>query len=583
MRPISFAGTTGYWHDAPGDCLVVLAGAVGYEQLCIQRTWRELADRIAAAGYPVMRFDWAGCGDALGSDADPGRCDAWEGSLHAALAFARDRAGARRIVIVSMRLGALIAARVAAEDRNVEALALLAPPANGRSHARELAALATVIGTRRAPQGSSPLAAGDFELAGFLVTAQTRSDLERYDPRKLETRPAHNVLLVAQAGQTNAEALAAHLRRLGAEVQSGVFTGYHDLMVEPTLSKTPDAAIEDVLAWLRQTVPLVLAARPLTPPTAQRLVGQGFVEESTILPSEGPIAAVWCRPVHAGRNEAVLFVNAGSNPRMGWARMNVEFARALAQDGITSMRMDVAGLGDSPPVAGRRSQVMYDDAPRRDVGSAVDALLAEGFSRITIVGLCSGAHLAFHTALEHPGVTGFVLVNLQRFIWRSTDRFEIVVRDAYRSNEHYKAALWRRDTWTRLVRGEINVRGIARTVSKRLLRISKNRTVAAARHLGLVDDDTAKVQRWFRRLAERDVRGHVIYSAEDGGLDELYLHMGAQARDLLRLPGMSLTLIDGADHNVSPSWARSLLVTHLRGFLAAPAQSRPEPIRDAAQ
>jgi pimeloyl-ACP methyl ester carboxylesterase len=282
-------------------------------------------------------------------------------------------------------------------------------------------------------------------------------------------------------------------------------------------------------------------------------------------------------------DEAVLFVNAGGNPRAGWARMNVEFARTLAQDGITSLRIDVAGLGDSPPVAGRRSQIMYDDAPRRDVGCAVDALLAAGFSRITIVGLCSGAHLAFHTAVEHPGVTGFVLVNLQKFIWRPSDRFEVVLRQAYRSNEHYKAAVWRGATWRRLLHGEINVIGIARTITRRLSRTFANRLASAGRHFGLIDDDTAKVRRWFRRLDERGVRGLVIYSAEDGGLDELYLHMGAQARDLLRLPNMSMCILEGADHNVTPSWARSLLATHLRCFLAGAAASAPEHMRSAAQ
>ena len=222
---------------------------------------------------------------------------------------------------------------------------------------------------------------------------------------------------------------------------------------------------------------------------------------------------------------------------------------------------------------------MYEDAPRRDVALAVETLQKAGFSRVTIVGLCSGAHLAFHTAVEHEGVTGFVLVNLQKFIWRSTDRFEIVLRDAFRSNEHYKSALRRKDTWLRLMRGDINVGGITRTVSKRLLRTLGNRAASAGRGLGLVDDDTAKVQRWFRQLSARDVRGLTVFSAEDGGLDELFLHMGAQAHLLTSLPGMSLQIIDGPDHNVTPGWARRLLCERLRTFVA----SSDMPVREAAQ
>lgn len=583
MTPVSFAGTVGYLHEAPGDCLVVMAGAVGYEHLCTQRMWCELGDRIAAAGYPALRFDWAGCGDASGSDADPARCHAWEASLRDALAYARDRLGARRIAIVAMRHGALIAAKVAAEDQAIEAVALLAPPTSGRYHARELAALAQVIGTRPPPPGVKALPDGDFELAGFLVTAETQRDMGRYDLRTLGACPAASLLVVAQPEQSSTEAICSHLVSLGAHVRSGTFDGYQDLMVEPTFSKMPDLALGKVIEWLKQSVPLGTPAAPIVACGPALLAGDGFFEESVILTGEGPLVALWCRPNLGGRDAAVIFVSAGRTPHMGWARMNVEFARRLARDGITSLRIDIGGLGDSPPVAGRRAQVLYDDAPRRDIAVAVEALKRAGFTRITLVGLCSGAHLAFHTAVEHEEVTGLVLVNLQKFIWRTSDRLEIVLRNTFRSNKYYKSEIWRRATWLRLMRGDIHFAGIARAVSKRFARTLRNRAASAGRGIGLVDDDTAKVQRWFRSLSARNVRGLVVYSAEDGGLDELTLHMGSQAHLLTRLPGMSLSIIEGADHNMTPAWSRRQLCDELRAFLMADAASADVPVPQAAQ
>ena len=582
MTPLHFAGSPGYLHEAGGDCLVLMAGAVGYEQLCVQRMWRDFAERIAAAGYPVLRFDWAGCGDALGSDADPQRCDAWEQSFTDALTYARSTLGMKRIAVVGMRLGALIAARVLATTGDVEAMAILAPPANGRMHARELAALAKMIGTREPPPGVPGIAEGDFEVAGFLVTAQTRVDMEVYDLRKLSARPAAKVQLLTQPGLASAQALAEHLVSLGADVESGSFEGYQELMAQPTFSTTNEAPLLAVIDWLKANAPLNTGTMPLPALPPARLATGHYVEESVILGGEGPIAAVWCRPVRDAHPAAVLFVNAGGNPRAGWARMNVDFARTLASDGITSLRIDVAGLGDSPPVTGRKEQVMYEADPRRDVAVAVDALRAAGFAQVMIFGLCSGAHLAFHTAVEHEGVTGFVLVNLQKFIWRATDRFDIALRNAsFRSNEHYKAALRRKDTWLRLMRGDINVTGITRAVSRRLLRTLGTRAASAGRGLGLVDDDTAKVRRWFRDLSKRGARGLVIFSAEDGGLDEVFLHMGAHGRDLTRLPGMDLQIIEGADHNVTPGWARRQLISIVRRFLLD--QAKPEATRSAAQ
>src|SRR4051812_34012890 len=56
---------------------VILCPPVGHEQLHAHRSLRHLADALAAAGLPVLRFDYAGTGDSGGSDDDPDRVSAW--------------------------------------------------------------------------------------------------------------------------------------------------------------------------------------------------------------------------------------------------------------------------------------------------------------------------------------------------------------------------------------------------------------------------------------------------------------------------------------------------------------------------
>ena len=73
MIPVSFDNLPGFLHPAEGDIGVVMCSAQGFEELCGRKDWRLLADRIAALGLPVLRFDYAGTGDAPGSDADPAR------------------------------------------------------------------------------------------------------------------------------------------------------------------------------------------------------------------------------------------------------------------------------------------------------------------------------------------------------------------------------------------------------------------------------------------------------------------------------------------------------------------------------
>ncbi|MCC8972914.1 alpha/beta hydrolase, partial [Bradyrhizobium sp. Cham227] len=64
MKPVVFADTIGWLNVAKGRRGVVIAGAHGHEDLCSRRFLKLLSDRAAAAGLPVLLFDYPGCGDA---------------------------------------------------------------------------------------------------------------------------------------------------------------------------------------------------------------------------------------------------------------------------------------------------------------------------------------------------------------------------------------------------------------------------------------------------------------------------------------------------------------------------------------
>lgn len=93
----------------------VLCNAFGQEAIRAHRFQKALAERLARAGHPVLRFDYFGTGDSMGDDAD-GDLEGWCRDLHAAHRELQRLAVASRIVWVGMRLGgsvALAAARTA--------------------------------------------------------------------------------------------------------------------------------------------------------------------------------------------------------------------------------------------------------------------------------------------------------------------------------------------------------------------------------------------------------------------------------------------------------------------------------------
>ncbi|WPB55478.1 hypothetical protein [Xylophilus sp. GOD-11R] len=100
----------------------------------------------------------------------------------------------------------------------------------------------------------------------------------------------------------------------------------------------------------------------------------------------------------------VLMLNMGANHRVGPRRINVKLAHVLAREGITSLRMDLGGVGDSG--VGHPG----DDLRQRavaDLRAAMDLLKTMlDIERFVIVGMCSGAEHAIATALADPRVVG---------------------------------------------------------------------------------------------------------------------------------------------------------------------------------
>jgi uncharacterized protein len=86
------------------------------EQVFAYRTMRQLAARLVRAGFHVLRFDYFGTGDSYGDTAE-GDLASWCGDIETAIEELKDIAGATKVNLVGLRLGANLSGRVAAHRR----------------------------------------------------------------------------------------------------------------------------------------------------------------------------------------------------------------------------------------------------------------------------------------------------------------------------------------------------------------------------------------------------------------------------------------------------------------------------------
>ena len=137
------------------------------------------------------------------------------------------------------------------------------------------------------------------------------------------------------------------------------------------------------------------------------------------------------------------------------------------------------------------------------------------------------------------------------------------------ANEGLRRAALRRETWKRLLRGEIHASAIFRTLLNRYWAATKKRL------LELVGRDATEVAHALRELSDRGTFTYFTFGADDGGIDALKEHLGTNARALRGRANVRHDVIEGADHTFTPRWAQLELERRLTVWLQeAEAASR---------
>ncbi|GAC1332851.1 MAG: alpha/beta hydrolase [Beijerinckiaceae bacterium] len=566
MVPVAFGNCAGWLHPAAGRHGVILCGALNHESLPLHQSWHVLAAMIAEAGLPALRFDYSGTGDSLGCDCDPRRVQDWLASVSAAARWMREKGGVETISLVGIRLGATLAGLSAAQI-GADRLALIAPVMSGRAYVREIQARSNMLaGMWRLSE--TTCASDAIASDGFTITRETITDLSRIDLAQLVEAPARDVLLVNERAGPAAIKLADKLAALGCAVSETTFPRFGETAASATLARIPHEEWQSVVAFLTQS----RAARnpsPFLPAASTPLAAPTFREERMIFGADDRLAGVLCRPAAGHSSATLVFVNTGGNAHIGWGRMFVEHARALAARGIASLRMDIAGLGDATWFADGPRAALYSKASISDLREAIDLLEARGLGNVAVVGHCGGAWLALNGALADKRIRRLFLVNLQRFIWTGQENLEELMAKTYRAADSYLKEIGSGTIWRRVLKGDINwprLPGIAASMLRGAAARVTNRIWPPLAPLLGIETETARITHMLAQLAGRGTDTLLVYSDTDPGRDELARHFGPSGCRL-SVPRARIAIIEDADHDITSEEARAayfdLLLDHL--------------------
>ena len=403
----------GWLHAPDADGVrgaVVLCPPLGLEGVCTHRLFRHLAERLAAAGIAALRFDYDGTGDSAGSEDDPARVERWWASVGQAVDLVR-RAGAPKVVVVGMRMGAtLAAAAAAARPGSVDGIVLWDPCASGRSYLREQQALGLFsLGGRSRPDGS-------VEVPGIVYNAATVAELSALSVAATDGALAERVLVLLRPDRTPNKAMVERLTM--DHVEWGEAVGQAELVdVEPFEVREPVAALDAVVSWVSATV--AERPHPFSVPVGVGVAtvddgvgGEAVVERIVTLGEAGLFGIVTetSRRVGEDGGATVVLLNAGVIDHTGPSRLWVEFARRWAPLGVRVLRFDMSGLGDSPTRPGQVEDGMYPTVAFDDLADVLGAVAPDGPREVILAGLCSGGYHAIEGGIT-LGVGGVYVIN----------------------------------------------------------------------------------------------------------------------------------------------------------------------------
>lgn len=224
-----------------------------------------------------------------------------------------------------------------------------------------------------------------------------------------------------------------------------------------------------------------------------------------------------------------LLMNAGVVHRIGPHRLNVKIARALAALGIPSIRIDLSGLGDSPPATcGLHSGAQTV----MDLQAAMDHMERTlGVRRFIVFGLCSGSVHAYWLVQKDERVAGVVM-------------FDSYVFPTFKTHVLRRLSRLRTQSWASLVRKPL-------AWLRRIPRVEQRAEGEESTDPHMKYPTRADFARVLNGLTERGVSIYLYYSASF--LEKFNYH--GQMRDLFgREPFMKRVRYDyetDIDHTVT--------------------------------
>jgi alpha-beta hydrolase superfamily lysophospholipase len=580
---------------------LVICKPFGYEATCSHRSVRAFAEAAADLGVPTLRFDYLGTGDSADIEPQADQLEVWSRDVLAAISELQRSTGVRRVCLLGIRLGALLATLASKQCRAVDSVILIGPIVSGPRYLRELRTTRLAASLRAdaaAPSGTASVDrraanSGALDVSGFPMSAATVAALSHIDLASLAAPPAHQTLIIDGESLPTARGWAESLSAGAGRTKYLALPGLTEMVMRsPLRAAVPLAMVAAMRDWLR---PLLIDSSALPEPerplitavnstaTVLTLPGGGDAQNSSIterpvfIASKAMLFGIVTEPRQGERRRrAVILLNTGADYHIGANGMHVSLARRWARHGYVVLRLDLGGLGDSSTGVGCPDDDVFPPTAGEEILNAIDFLRSRyGVADMTIGGVCSGAYHALRAAVAKLPINQILMINPQNYFWKTGMRIdELQLAEVVRNPTVYLDRLFSRHAWKKLLTGEVSILRIVNVyVTRSFLAIESTcRELARRMRIRLPRDLGAELE----EIGARGIRMVFVFARGEPGLGLLKLQGGSSIRRLG--DRCRIHIISDGDHIFSQRDHRKVLEDLLTNELFA--RNQPKIVGD---
>jgi amino acid adenylation domain-containing protein len=235
------------------DCAVVLCYPMGHEYIRVHRAYQQLATRLARAGFPVLRFDFLGCGDSAG-EVEEGQLEQWLADIASAVEEVKKRSGLSQVCLIGLRLGASLAMLAGTGRTDISNLVLWEPIIEGRRYLEELGLQQqkTLWRFLVKPKVATNTTERPTELLGFPISDTLFNGLEALNLLTVQPRTHQNILIIEGGEVVTAAPLNDHLRQWESGVTHKHLPSFEVWLENPDKALVPTPTLQAIISWLSE-------------------------------------------------------------------------------------------------------------------------------------------------------------------------------------------------------------------------------------------------------------------------------------------------------------------------------------------